>query len=107
MNRIIYRWKEYGDNQPISIDKVFCCPACGKGRLFKWQLTPFCPHCGLKLSKPEPLEAEEGKLMYKELVERLKDRARAFDYDGRPDIACDYEQAADTIEELLKAAKWS
>ena len=53
MNRTDHRWKEYGDNQPISKDKVFCCPACGKGRLFEWQLTSFCPHCGLKLSKPE------------------------------------------------------
>lgn len=48
-----YRWKEYGDNQPISRDKVFCCPTCGKGRLFEWQLTPFCPHCGVKLLKPD------------------------------------------------------
>lgn len=35
-----------------------------------------------------------------ELVKRLRDRAGSFDYDGRPDIACDYEQAADAIEEL-------
>lgn len=40
--------------------------------------------------------------MYDELVKRLRDRAGAFDYDGRPDIACDYEQAADAIEELSK-----
>ena len=37
---------------------------------------------------------------YEELVKRLREKAGAFDYDGRPDIACDYEQAADTIEEL-------
>jgi hypothetical protein len=37
-----------------------------------------------------------------EFVKRLRDRACAFDYDGRPDIACDYEQAADAIEELSK-----
>lgn len=58
MNRIIHRWKECGDNQPISRDKVFCCPACGKGRLFEWQLTAFCPHCGLKLSKPQTPKEE-------------------------------------------------
>ena len=40
--------------------------------------------------------------MYDELVKRLRDRAGAFDYDGRPDIACDYEQAADAIEELSR-----
>lgn len=39
--------------------------------------------------------------MYDELVKRLRERAGAVDYDGRPDIACDYEQAADAIEELL------
>ena len=39
-----------------------------------------------------------------ELVRRLREKAGAFDYDGRPDIACDYEQAADSIEALLKAA---
>ena len=38
-----------------------------------------------------------------ELVKRLREKAGAFDYDGRPDIACDYEQAADAIEELQKA----
>lgn len=36
------------------------------------------------------------------LVKRLREKAGAFDYDGRPDIACDYEQAADAIEELSK-----
>jgi hypothetical protein len=35
-----------------------------------------------------------------ELIKRLREKAGAFDYDGRPDIACDYEQAADAIEEL-------
>jgi hypothetical protein len=40
--------------------------------------------------------------MYDELVKRLREKAGAFDYDGRPDIACDYEQAADAIEELSK-----
>lgn len=58
MNRADHRWKEYGDNQPTSRDKVFCCPACGKGRLFEWQLTKFCPNCGLPLSKPKPPKAE-------------------------------------------------
>ena len=38
--------------------------------------------------------------MYDELVKQLRDKAGAFDYDGRPDIACDYEQAADAIEEI-------
>lgn len=38
---------------------------------------------------------------YEERVKRLRDKAGAFDYDGRPDIACDYEQAADSIEELI------
>ena len=39
--------------------------------------------------------------MYDELIKRLREKAGAFDYDGRPDIACDYEQAADAIEELI------
>lgn len=39
--------------------------------------------------------------MYDELVKRLRDRAGAFDYDGRPDIACDYEQAADVRHVVL------
>ncbi len=38
--------------------------------------------------------------MYDDLVKRLREKADAFDYDGRPDIACDYEQAADAIKEL-------
>lgn len=38
--------------------------------------------------------------MYDEFVKRLREKAGAFDYDGRPDIACDYEQAANAIEEL-------
>lgn len=38
--------------------------------------------------------------MYDELIKDLREKAGAFDYDGRPDIACDYEQAADAIEEL-------
>lgn len=38
--------------------------------------------------------------MYDEQIKRLREKAGAFDYDGRPDIACDYEQAADAIEEL-------
>lgn len=38
--------------------------------------------------------------MYDEQIKRLRDRAGAFDYDGRPDIACDYEQAADAIETI-------
>jgi len=38
--------------------------------------------------------------MYDKLVKRLGERAGAFDYDGRPDIACDYEQAAGAIMEL-------
>lgn len=37
---------------------------------------------------------------YSELVKKLRERAGCFDYDGRPDIACDYEQAADAIEKL-------
>lgn len=40
--------------------------------------------------------------MYDEFVKNLREKAGAFDYDGRPDIACDYEQAADAIEELSK-----
>lgn len=40
--------------------------------------------------------------MYEELVKRLRERAECFDYDGRPDIACDYEEAADAIEELSR-----
>ena len=38
--------------------------------------------------------------MYEELIQRLRENAGAFDYDGRPDIACDYEQASNAIEEL-------
>ena len=38
-----------------------------------------------------------------DLVKRLREKAGAFDYDGRPDIACDYEQAADAIEQLTNA----
>jgi uncharacterized protein YqeY len=38
--------------------------------------------------------------MYDDLIKRRREKAGAFDYDGRPDIACDYEQAADAIEEL-------
>lgn len=41
--------------------------------------------------------------MYEERVKRLREKAGAFDYDGRPDIACDYEQAADAIEQLSNA----
>ena len=37
-----------------------------------------------------------------ELVRQLREKAGAFDYDGRPDIACDYEQAANAIELQLK-----
>ena len=44
--------------------------------------------------------------MYEELIKRLREKAGAFDYDGRPDIACDYEQAADAIEELTKKEKF-
>lgn len=43
--------------------------------------------------------------MYDELIARLREKAGAFDYDGRPDIACDYEQAADAIEELSRENK--
>ena len=43
--------------------------------------------------------------MHEELAKRLKEKAGTFDYDGRPDIACDYEQAADAIEELTHENK--
>ena len=43
--------------------------------------------------------------MYEELIKRLREKAGAFDYDGRPDIACDYEQAADAIEKLVDDRK--
>lgn len=43
--------------------------------------------------------------MYDDLILRLRERAGAFDYDGRPDIACDYEQAADAIVALTKS-RW-
>ena len=45
--------------------------------------------------------------MYDELAKRLRDRASAFAYDGRPDIACDYEQAADAIEKLDNWNWWA
>lgn len=38
--------------------------------------------------------------MYEELVKRLKEKAKRFDYDARPDIAYDYEQSADAIENM-------
>ena len=41
--------------------------------------------------------------MFDEQIKRLREKADAFDYDGRPDIACDYEQAADAIEQLSNA----
>ena len=44
--------------------------------------------------------------MYEELIKRLREKAGAFDYDGRSDIACDYEQAADAIEELVRKEKF-
>ena len=44
--------------------------------------------------------------MYEALIQRLREKAGAFDYDGRPDIACDYEQAADAIEELVRKEKF-
>lgn len=40
--------------------------------------------------------------MNDELVRRLREKAGAFDYDGKPDIACDYEQASDVIETLSR-----
>lgn len=43
--------------------------------------------------------------MYEELIKRLKDRAERFDYDGWVDTAIVLEQAANAIEELLRAAK--
>ena len=39
--------------------------------------------------------------MYDELLKRLREKAGAFDYDGWVETACDYEQAADAIEELI------
>lgn len=58
--RTIPHWKACGDNQPISNDKVYCCPnpECEKGRLFESQLTNYCPHCGWRLYKPEPQKEE-------------------------------------------------
>ena len=44
--------------------------------------------------------------MYDELIKQLREKAGAFDYDRRPDIACDYEQAADAIEELSKQREY-
>lgn len=43
--------------------------------------------------------------MYEELLKRLRDKAGRFDYDGWVDTAILMNQAADAIEELLKAAK--
>ena len=43
--------------------------------------------------------------MYEELVKRLRDKAVRFDYDGWVDTAVLLDEAADAIEELLKAAK--
>lgn len=42
----------------------------------------------------------EVSRVHEDLVKRLGEKAGAFDYDGRPDIACDYEQAADAIVEV-------
>ena len=38
--------------------------------------------------------------MYDELVQRLRKKAEAFDYDGWVETASDYEQAADVIEKF-------
>lgn len=38
--------------------------------------------------------------MYEDFVKRLRDRAGALDYDGWVETACDYDKAADVIEEL-------
>ena len=40
--------------------------------------------------------------MYDDFVNRLREKADAFDYDGWVETAIDYEQAADAIEELIK-----
>ena len=58
--RILPRWKAFGDNQPFSTDFVYCCPnpECNKGRLFEWQLTNYCPHCGWRLYKPQAAREE-------------------------------------------------
>lgn len=58
--RTLPHWEACGDNQPISKDKVYCCPnpVCNKGRLLESQLTNYCPHCGWRLYKPEPPKEE-------------------------------------------------
>ena len=37
--------------------------------------------------------------MYYKFVKYFRNKAGAFDYDGRPDIACDYERDTDAIKE--------
>ena len=45
--------------------------------------------------------------MYEELVKRLKEKAKRFDCDARPDIAYDYEQSTDAIENMNRVlAEW-
>lgn len=40
---------------------------------------------------------------YIKLIAHLRARAECFDYDGRPDIACDLEEAAAIIDVLVKS----
>lgn len=58
-----FSWRECGDNQPMSKDTVYCCPnpVCGKRRMFEWQLTNYCPDCGLRLFKPVPQTKDGGQ----------------------------------------------
>ena len=43
--------------------------------------------------------------MYDELVNRLREKASAFDYQGWTETAIDYEQAADALEEIDREYK--
>ena len=45
------KWIVIDNNQPISKDKIYTCSNCRKSRLFKWQLTNFCSHCGALMDK--------------------------------------------------------
>jgi hypothetical protein len=48
----------------------------------------------------EDREEMYSEQVQRELIERFRKKAECFDYDQRPDIATDYEIAADLIEDL-------
>lgn len=43
--------------------------------------------------------------MYEQLIQRFRDKASRYNFEGKVGLARDYINAADSLEELLKAAK--